>query len=147
MNMDSIPDREFSKIYDRVSEYIDLAGCVSVEDIEDRMIDAIELMRKAGRKAKKTSTRKKWYGRAKLLMTLGRDGVPARSKELKGKTRVGFATRTAEYVMLHPRSRIALTLTYGKEKARKIMNERLRKRLRTLARKSLFPYSRSSKER
>ena len=130
--MDSLTDREFMGIFERMTEYIDLADCETPEDIERKMISAIKLMKRARDRGKKPSTRKKWSGRIKLIRTLGRDGVLA--KTLK-KTRMGFAARTMEYAMIHPRSRLSLTLQYGKKTARKILRRRLLKRLRTLARK------------
>jgi len=130
--MDSLTDREFMGIFERMTEYIDLADCETPEDIERKMISAIKLMKRARDRGKKPSTRKKWRGRIKLLRTLGRDGVPA--KTLK-KMRMGFARRTIQFAEIHPRSRLSLTLTYGKKTARKILRKRLLKRLRTLARK------------
>ena len=130
--MDSLTDRSFMDLFNRMSEYIDFKDCKTPEDIEYEMIKAIRLMKRARDKAKKPSTVKKWSGRLKHLYILGRDGIPA--KTLK-KTRMGFAVRTLEETMLHPRRRIALTLKYGKEEARKILRKRLLKRLRTMARK------------
>lgn len=130
--MDSLTDREFMDIFDRMTEYIDLADCETPEDIERRMLSAIKLMKRARDRGKKPSTRKKWGGRIKLLRTLGRDGVPA--KTLK-KIRMGLARRAIQYAEIHPRSRLSLTLTYGKKTAKKILRKRLLKRLRTLARK------------
>jgi len=133
--MDTLVDRDFAKIFDRVTEYIDVRDCETPEDVERKMLSAIKMMRKIAKKAKKDSTKKKWYGRIKLLGILGRDGVPATSKKLKGKIRMGFARRTIQYVEAHPRSIVALTLQYGKETARKILRKRLLKRRRALARK------------
>lgn len=133
--MDTLTDREFIKLFDRMTYYVDFKGCETQEDIEHRMMKAIKYMKWLRDKGKKPSTRKKWAGRIKLLRTLGRDGVPATSEKLKGKTRMGFARRAIQYARLRPRSRLSLTLTYGKEKARKILRKRLLKRLRTLARK------------
>ena len=133
--MDTLPDRDFADIFHRITEYIDVAGCETPEDIEYEMIKAIRYMKRLRSKAKKPSTIKKWSTKIKRFYILGRDGVPAKSKKLKGKTRVGFATRVMEYAMMRPRSRISLTLQYGKEKAEKIFRKRLLKRLRTLARK------------
>ena len=133
--MDSLTDREFMHLFERVSEYIDFKGCETPEDIERKLLSAIKIMRKARDRGKKPSTRKKWGGRIKLLRTLGRDGVLAISEKLKGKIRMGLARRTIQYAEIHPRSRLSLTLTYGKKTARKILRRRLLKRLRTLARK------------
>lgn len=133
--MDSLTDREFMDLFDRMTVYVDLAKCKTPEDIERRMLSAIKLMRRARDRGKKPSTRKKWGGRLKLLRILGRDGVPATSKKLKGKTRMGFARRAVQYAEIHPRSRLSLTLKYGKKKARKILRKRLLKRLRTIARR------------
>jgi len=133
--MDSLPAREFVKLFERMTAYIDLADCETPEDIERKMLSAIKLMRRARDRGKKHSTRKKWGGRVKLIRTLGRDGVPAVSEKLKGKIRMGFARRAIQYAEIHPRSRLALTLKYGKKTARKILRRRLLKRLRTIARK------------
>jgi hypothetical protein len=133
--MDSIPNRDFMKLFERMTAYIDMKDCETPEDIERKMLSAIKIMRRARDRGKKPSTRKKWGGRIKLIRTLGRDGVPATSEKLKGKTRMGFARRAIEFAEIHPRSRLALTLTYGKNKARKILRRRLLKRLKTLARK------------
>jgi len=133
--MDSLTDPDFVDLFDRVAEYLDLEACKTKEDIEYEMIGAISIMRRGVRKAKRASTRKKWGGRIKLLRILGKNGVPATSEKLKGKIRMGFARRTIKYAKSHPRSRLALTLKYGKEKARKILGKRLQKRLRTLAKR------------
>ena len=133
--MDSIPDRQFMDIFDRVTEYIDLKGCNTPEDIEERMRWATKFMRTIRRKAKKKSTKRKWRTMLKLMYTLRREGVPAKSPKLKGKTRVGFQTRVMEEVMLHPRRAIALTLTYGKKRALRILRERARRRMEKTARK------------
>ena len=132
--MDSIPAREFVKLFERVSEYVDLADCETPEDIEMKMLSAIKIMRRARDKAKKESTAKKWGGRVKLLYILGRDGVPCVSEKLKGKIRMGFARRAIQYAEIHPRSRLALTLTYGKKTAKKILRRRSLKKRRTMAR-------------
>ena len=132
--MDSLTDPDFMKLFQRITEYIDLADCETSEDIELKMLSAIKIMRRARDKAKKESTAKKWGGRIKLLYTLGRDGVPCVSEKLKGKTRMGFARRAIEFAEIHPRSRLALTLTYGKKKARKILRRRSLKRQRTMER-------------
>ena len=131
--MDSIPDRQFMYIFDRVTEYIDLKGCETPEDIEERMRWATKFMRTVIRKAKKKSTKRKWRGQLKLMYTLRREGVPAKSPKLKGKTRVGFQTRAVEHAMLHPRRAIALTLHYGKKRARRILRERARRKRERVA--------------
>lgn len=133
--MDSLPARDFMKLFERMTAYIDLEGCETPEDIEYEMMTAIKMMRIGRDRARKKSTRKKWGGRIKLIRTLGRDGVPAVSEKLRGKTRMGFARRAIQYAEIHPRSRLALTLKYGKKTARKILRRRLLKRLRTLRRK------------
>ena len=133
--MDSLPARDFMKLFQRMTAYIDLKDCETAEDIERKMLSAIKLMKKARDRGKKPSTRKKWGGRIKLIRTLGRDGVPATSEKLKGKTRMGFARRAIEFAEIHPRSRLALTLQYGKKTARKILRRRLLKRLRTIAKR------------
>ena len=130
--MDSLTDAAFVDLFDRVAEYLDLTNCTTKEDIEYEMLGAIALMKRGIRKAKRDSTKKKWGGKVKLMFVLGRDGVPSKSKKLRGKPRVSFARRAIEFVQVHPRSRVALTLTYGKKTAQKILNIRLQKRLRTL---------------
>ena len=130
--MDSLPARDFAKLFERMTAYIDLKGCETPEDVERKMLSAIKLMRRARDRAKKPSTVKKWSGRLKHIYILGRDGVPAKTLE---KTRMGFAVRTLEETMVHPRRRIALTLKYGKEEARRILRKRLLKRLRTIAKR------------
>lgn len=130
--MDSLTDRSFMDLFQRMTAYVDLKGCETQEDIEQKMISAIKFMRRARDRGKKPSTRKKWGGRIKLIRTLGRDGVPAVTLD---KIRMGFARRTAEYAEIHARSRLALTLQYGKKTAKKILRKRLLKRIKTLARK------------
>ena len=133
--MDSLSDPDFVDIFDRVTGYIDVEACKTPEDIEWEMMAAIAIMRRGVRKAKRASTRKKWGGRIKLLGILGTDGIPAISEKLRGKIRMGFAYRVIQFAEAHPRSRVALTLQYGKEKAKKILRERLQKRLRALAKR------------
>ena len=133
--MDSIPDRQFMYIFDRVTAYIDLKGCETPEDIEERMKWATKFMRTIVRKAKKKSTKRKWRTMLKLMYTLRREGVPAKSPKLKGKTRIGFQTRAVEHATLHPRRSIALTLFYGKKRARRILRERARRKKERIARR------------
>ena len=133
--MDSIPDRQFMYIFDRVTAYIDLKDCETPEDIEERVSQAIYFMRTIVRKAKKKSTRKKWRSIIRRTRSLIREGVPAKSPKLKGKTRMGFQTRAVEHAMLHPRRAIALTLFYGKKRARRILRERARRKKERIARR------------
>jgi len=133
--MDSLTDAAFVDLFDRIAEYIDLTNVTKSSDIEYEMLYAITLLKRGIRKAKRDSTKKKWGGKVKLLYILGRDGVPSKGKKLRGKPRVSFARRAIQFAEAHPRSRLALTLTYGKKTAQKILNKRLQKRLRTLAKK------------
>ena len=133
--MDTLTAREFMGIFDRMTEYLDLEGCKTKEDIEWEILNSIAIMKRGVRKAKRESTKRRWNRMVQLMYVLGKDGVPSKSKELRGKPRVSFARRAIQYAEIHPRSRLALTLKYGKDKAKKILRERLLKRLRTLAKR------------
>jgi hypothetical protein len=72
--LDTIPPREFMDIYERVCFYVDLKGCKTREDVEERMLDAIRVMRRGASYAKYETTSKRWFKRAKALETLIKEG-------------------------------------------------------------------------
>lgn len=125
--MDSISRYEFHEIFDRVSMYIDLTGCISALAIEQALVEA-RGRSKAKSKISRTDTARARHGR--------------RAELLDNLIENDFAGRAVYEARANPTGSIALTLRYGRQEARRIIAQRRtaqRKRLAypTIPRKSL----------
>ena len=111
--MDFIPDKEFHKIFNRVSKIVDLEGAGTPEEINERLNQKVAKDR---------------YLSVKNELTLfhARGRTPKLKKLISG----GFARRTIDEAIANPRGKIALTLKYGRERAKDILLKRARRRLR-----------------
>ena len=110
--MDFIPDKEFHPIFNRVSEVVDLKGAFSVDEVNERLertIRGIKRSRRAGRLRK---------GRAGFI-----------EKNLKRLEKAGFGKAVIKQASENPRQIVALTLRYGRKKAKKILLERAKRRI------------------
>ncbi len=119
--MDSIPDRQFLRIFKRVSTYVDFKGCKTPEDVEKKMQETIASMRRARQRADNDTVRKKLTIAIKRYLILLREGVPSKYNH---KTRVGFQTWLIHKAKSEPTGKIALTLKYGRRKAEEIIQRR-----------------------
>ena len=119
--MDSIPDYEFIKIFERVSRQVHFGRCRSPQDVKNRIKRILNLYKKAIQNARKQSTVRKYRSNFIHLRTLYRHGLHRRIWEEAANNPGGI---------------VDLTLRYGRDKARKIKLERERKRLGRLRRLS-----------
>jgi len=113
--MDFLPDKEFHPIFDRVSRKVDLKGAGTPAEINERLTRKIkEYKRQLKKKRLKPS-------RVKRLIS-----------GLRGLIFSGFGRRAIDEAIANPRGEVALTLRYGREKAKEILVERARKRIGSL---------------
>lgn len=104
--MDFMPDSEFNAIFDRVSAKVDLRGANSPKEVNRRL----------NQKTKEYPPRlsSDWISFLKRLMF------------------AGFGRRTIDQAVANPQGKVALTLKYGREKAKDILLDRARRRLGSL---------------
>jgi len=112
-SMDFMSDKEFNELFDRISRIVDLEGAGSPEEIIARLNQKVE---------------KDQYlsGKNELTLFHARGRIPKLKKLISG----GFARRTIDEAIANPRGKIALTLKYGRERAKDILLKRARRRLR-----------------
>lgn len=138
--MDTIPHRQFIAMFDRMSKYIDVKGCKTPRDIERRLQRCYKLMENGARRAKKKSTRKKWFGRMKHIRILLERGTriktaltSKRKRELGvPNIRTSFPDAVIEEAIRHPYGIINYSLRYGHKDAKKKRLEHARRRLGVL---------------
>jgi hypothetical protein len=135
--VDSIPHREFVSIFHRMTAYIDLKGCRTPEDIERRIKRCYKLMENGANRAKKKSTRIKWFGRMKLMRILMESGTRIKTAlTSKRKSELGLPNRRTSFpdavieeAIRHPYGIVNYSLRYGNKEARKKRLEHSRRRL------------------
>ena len=110
--MDFLPDKEFNKVFDRMSETIDLKGAGTPAEINARLNRKIQEIQ---------------YQFATNPLAQ----IQAESKIAPLRTLVfaGFGRRTIDEAIADQHGKIALTLKYGRQQARRILEKRSRKRL------------------
>jgi hypothetical protein len=114
--VDFMPDKEFHPLFDRTSRKVNLKGCGTPAEIDERLkekIEEYEYLRKKKRLAPRAARR--------------------RISDLKNLMFAGFGRRTIDEAIANPRGEVALTLIYGRENAKEILLERARKRIGSLA--------------
>ena len=111
--MDFMPDKEFHKLFDRVTKFVDLQGAGTPRKIHERLRQKINEYRYLPRKSQ-------------LAVFFERSRMP----NLKKLIFAGFGRRAIDQAVAKPHGKVALTLKYGREEARRILLERERKRLR-----------------
>jgi len=108
---DFMPDKEFHPIFDRVSAVVDLKGAGTPAEINKRLREKI--------RAYETQEGKRLNPvRTKRLIS-----------QLRGLMFAGFGRRTIDEAVANPQGKVALTLKYGREKAKDILLARARRRI------------------
>jgi hypothetical protein len=127
--MDFMTDREFNPIFDRVSKRVNLKGANSPSDINQR------LTKKVKKDKEKISmineAIKEGWASARPLARWKRK-IRNDRKDTKQLIFRGFARRTIDGAIARPNGKIALTLKYGRNKAKDILLKRARDRIGTL---------------
>ena len=110
--MDFMPDKEFHSLFDRINKYVNLQGCNTPADVNECL-----------------------YSKIRSLKTLAKRGqintrqVIRQISEYKKLIFSGFGRRTIAEAVADPRGKVALTLQYGRKKAREILLARARRRI------------------
>lgn len=111
--MDFMPDKEFHGIFDRVTYRVSLKGAGTPAEVNEKLRHKI----KAYKYLQEKERLKK--DRARRLISQYRKLIFA-----------GFGRRTIDEAVARPQGKVALTLQYGRKKAREILLARARRRLR-----------------
>ena len=112
IDTDFVPDSEFNRIFDRVIFIVDLRGAKTPAEINKRLKMACD----QARSLRRTYRPKLSQGWISFLRKL----VPS------------FGRRTIDEAVANPRGKVALTLKYGRKKAKDILLDRARRRLGSL---------------
>jgi len=107
---DHMPDKEFHELFDRISEKIDLKGASTPAEINQRLSGKI-----------------REYGHASGTSPFASFHVENRISRLKRLIFAGFGRRAISEAIANPHGIVALTLKYGKRRAREILLKRRRK--------------------
>lgn len=110
--MDTLTPADFNALFERVCVYVDMKGAYSREEIDERMDKARKIMKSLSGKTKKERTKRRYKGY---------------SKQMRKLVSHGFADRTLDEAMAHPRGKVALTLQHGLKKAKEILLRRKKK--------------------
>lgn len=113
--MDFIPDKEFHRIFNRVSKKVNLKGAGTPQEINRRLNRKIEE-----------------YRYLSGTTPLAQFRVKRRISDLENLISAGFGRRTIDEAVAKPQGKVALTLKYGREKAKDILSARARRRLGSL---------------
>jgi hypothetical protein len=124
--MDFMPDKEFHPIFDRVSRKVSLKGAGTPAEINKQLTKAIKEEKKKKRMIKK-AIRNGHISRSAASGWLRK--ISNDIKDTKQLIFAGFARRTIDEAITRPRGKVALTLRYGRKKAKDILLERARKRI------------------
>ena len=108
--MDFLPDKEFHKLFDRISDRINLEGAGSVREINERLNQRIQELEYR-------------YGTDPLAPLRAQGPI----SQLKALISGGFARRAIDEAIANPRGEIALTLKLGKKRAKEILTKRKRR--------------------
>ena len=113
--MDFLPDREFHPIFDRVSRKVNLKGAGTPAEINKRLKQKIDE-----------------YASLRIKKQLKPRVAKRRIYDLKKLMFAGFGRRTIDEAVANPQGKIALTLRYGRKKAKDILLARARERIGSL---------------
>lgn len=113
--MDSIPSYEFHKIFDRISQTVNLKGKFSAEEIEEELVRVRNACKRMAERAE-TRERQVLYNSKKVAI----------DKLIE----YGFAGRVIAEARADPEGKVALTLRYGYEEARKRLLAQARTKIR-----------------
>lgn len=106
--MDSLKDKEFNEIFERISITVDLKGCRTAEDINRRLRQKIR--------------ENSYLAGPKILALLH---AKNRNSFLE-RLIPGFSRRVIDAAIANPRGQEALTLKFGRKKAKDILLDRER---------------------
>ena len=109
-----MPDKEFHKIFDRVSKIVNFKGAGTPQ----------EIIRRLNRKIKE-------YSYPSGNTPLAQLRAKRRISDLENLISAGFARRTIDEAVANPQGEVALTLKHGRKKAKDILLNRARRRLRS----------------
>jgi hypothetical protein len=118
--MDTVPDREFIRIFERISTTISLKGCVTPEDIDRRLRHRMKEINRAIRHAEREETKQRLRRGYQLWSNL---------LKRRRRSRMNFPDRVIYEASKHPKGIVALTLIHGKAKAVRIYLRRQREKL------------------
>ena len=120
--MDSIPSYEFHRIFDRAAQTTNLKGKFTAEQIEEELIRVRDICERRSERAETRRIQTKYNFRAVQLERL---------------VEYGFPQRVIAEARANPRGKVALTLTYGYEEAKRRLLAQARTRVRmTLVRRN-----------
>jgi hypothetical protein len=105
--MDSLADKEYNAVFNRVAKRVNLQGCSTPHEIEIRLNNQIHDNRAT-------------YG-ISPLRAMQAEGECINLQNLVAS---GFARRAIDEAIAKPEGKIALTLKYGREKAKRIIEKR-----------------------
>jgi len=111
--VDFMLDKEFNHLFNRISKKVNLKGAGTPQEINRRL----------NRKIKE-------YSYLSGTTSLGRFRAKRRISDLKKLIFAGFGRRTIDEAVAKPQGKVALTLKYGREKAKDILLARARRRIR-----------------
>lgn len=110
--MDFLPDKEFHKVFDRISRKINLKGAGTPSEINERLKHRIIEIRDE-------------YGHSPL----GRLQAEGKVASLRGLIFSGFGRRAIDEAIANPTGEVALTLKHGRAYAKHAIENRKRKRI------------------
>ena len=111
--MDSVPSFIFHQIFDRASHDVDLQGCRTAIQIENRLKIARHHAKKLAKTARNAHSRKRWWYQAEQFDKL---------------IEHNFAGRAIHETHRNPRGLVALTLLFGRKTAKERIEAQKRAR-------------------
>ena len=111
-SFDSMADKEFHIVFNRISRRVNLKDCATPEEVNACIKGKINHYRIT-------------YGSTPL----GALKIEGKISSLRNLICEGFARRTINDAIAYPQGKVALTLRHGREKARSILTKRKNKRL------------------
>jgi hypothetical protein len=127
--VDFMPDREFHPIFNRVSRKVNLKGAGSPAEINKRLTKQIKKEKEKTRMIREAIS-EGYVNRQALTRWMRK--IRASIKDLEQLIFAGFGRRTVDEAIARPRERVALTLKYGRKRAKQILLERAQRRLGSL---------------
>lgn len=120
--MDSVPSYEFHRIFERISQIIDLKGKFTAEEIEKELI---RVRNTCKRMSEEAETRKK------------RAQYNSKKVAIERLIEYGFPRRVIMEAHRNPKGKVALTLRYGHEEAKRRLLAQVRTKVRIKPRRRI----------
>lgn len=117
MTTDSIPTFEFHRIFDRTAQTVNLKGKFTAEQIEEELIRVRDICKRRSEKAEKRKIQTKYRFKAVQLERL---------------VEYEFPQKVIAEARANPRGKVALTLTYGYEEAKRRLLAQARTKTRMI---------------